>query len=155
VNVQALHDLSPSGWNSCAFPHRFAFDGGDARNAAAAVVREIAKQRVHGLELGRVDHRAAIPAHRDKAGGPQPVKMKRQGVRREIQSGCDGARGQAIGAGLYKQAENVKAIILGECGQSRYGIGLFHISMNIEIIIQCQLSFQCLLKYYFGPFPAL
>jgi hypothetical protein len=33
---------------------------------------------------------------------------------------------------LDQEAENVETIVLGERGKSRDGIGLFHISTNIE-----------------------
>jgi hypothetical protein len=55
-------------------------------------------------------------------------------------------RGHPLGPGLDKQAENIEAIILGECGQRRDDICLFHISTNIEMMEWCQVSFQHLLK---------
>jgi hypothetical protein len=74
--------------------------------------------------------------------------MKCQRIRCEIESRGDGTRRHTLGSGLYKQAENIKAIVLGECGQGRNDICLFHISMNIEMIERRQLSFQHLLKYF-------
>jgi hypothetical protein len=60
--------------------------------------------------------------------------MKRQRVRREVESGCDRTGWHALGSDLHKQAEDIKAIILGECGQGRDDFCLFHISTIIELI---------------------
>jgi hypothetical protein len=68
--------------------------------------------------------------------------MECQRIWCEVESGGDGARGHALGSGLYKQAENIKAIILGERGQGRNDVCLFHISMNIEMTSWRQAIFQ-------------
>ena len=56
--------------------------------------------------------------------------MKRQRVRRELEGVGDAAGGHALRPGLHQQAEDIEAIVLGEGGQGRDGIGLFHISTN-------------------------
>jgi hypothetical protein len=72
--------------------------------------------------------------------------MKSQGVRCEIESGCNSAGGHALGTGFDKQAKHVKAVILSERSQCRDDIRLFHISMNIEMNRWRQVLFQRLLK---------
>jgi hypothetical protein len=59
--------------------------------------------------------------------------MKGQRVRCEVESGCDRPGWHPFRSRFDKQAEDIKAIILGECGQSRDDICLFHISTNIEM----------------------
>ena len=62
----------------------------------------------------------------------QAVKMKCEHTGRELESPGDLASRHSLGSGLHQEAEDVEAIILRESGQSRDGIGLFHISRNIE-----------------------
>jgi hypothetical protein len=134
MNVQALHDGILSGWNLGALARGFAFHDRRAWSAAAAILSQEAEQRIHRLELGGVDHRPAVAAHRDKPGGPEPIEMKGQGIRREIECCSDGAGRHALGTSLHQQAEYIEPIILSESGQGRDGICLFHISANIEMI---------------------
>src|SRR5215468_3363663 len=90
-----------------------AFDRRRARHPAAAVFGEEAKQRVHLLELRRVDHRAALAAHTDKPRRAKSVKVESQGIGREIESARDRARWHSSGARLHKQPKHIKAIVLG------------------------------------------
>ena len=90
-------------------------------------------RRVHRLEPRRIDHRAAVAAHRDKPGHSQPVEMERQRVGREVERVGDRAGRHSLRAGLHQQAEYIEPIILGERGQRRDGICLFHISTIIEM----------------------
>lgn len=60
--------------------------------------------------------------------------MKREGVRREAELFRDLAGGQSFRPGLYKQAENIEAVILGERGECRDGFYRFHISTNMETL---------------------
>ena len=69
----------------------------DLVRTAAAVIREIGEQRIHGVEVRRVDHRAAVTANRDETGIAQPVEMERQRVRREFKCVGNAAGGQALG----------------------------------------------------------
>jgi hypothetical protein len=135
-----------SGWNFGALARRLAFDGGRAWSAAAAIVGEIAEQGVHRFELRRVDHGATIAAHSDETSRSQPVKMKRKRVRCEIEGGGDRTGWHALGTGFNQQPEDIKAIILGESGQGRNDICLFHISTIIELISHRQLTFRQSLK---------
>lgn len=73
--------------------------------------------------------------------------MKGQRVWRKVESGCDRAGWHALGSRLHKQAKHIQPIILCECGQGRDDFCFFHISTNIEMTEQRQVSFQHLLKY--------
>jgi hypothetical protein len=140
--MQAFHGVSFSGWNFRALAHGLAFNGGRASNPAAAIIREIAKQGIHRFELGRIDHRAAITAHGHEACRTEPVKMKGQRIRREVECGRDRTGRHALRSRFHKQAEHIKAIVLGECGQGRDNICLFHISTIIEIMTPVKSYFN-------------
>ena len=106
--------------------------------SGAAFLGEEADQRVHGVVTRRVDHRAAVAAHGHEAGLAQTVEVKREGVRRQSERGCDLARRNAVRSRLNQQPVGVEAIFLR---QGRKGIddgGLFHISTIIEMT--CRLS---------------
>jgi hypothetical protein len=117
-------------------------------SAAAAILSEEAEERIHLVELGGVDHRPAFAAHGYKPGRPEPIKVKSQGIRGEVEGGSDGPRWHALGAGLHKEAEYIKSTVLSEGGQRRDDIRLFHISANIEMTSSRQALFRCLLKCY-------
>jgi hypothetical protein len=59
--------------------------------------------------------------------------MKRQGVRCKFQGRSDAARGHSLLSGPDKQAVHIQAIFLRKRGQSRDSIGVFHISIIVEI----------------------
>ncbi len=101
--------------------------------AAAAILGEVAEQRVHGLEARGVNHLAALAAHRHQSGAAQPVEMKCQGVRCEPKRNGDLAGRQALRSGLHEQAINVQPTLLGEGRERGNGICRFHISTNIEM----------------------
>jgi hypothetical protein len=111
-------------------------------SAAAAILSEETEERVHLVELRSVDHRPAIAAHSDESGRPEPIKVKGQGIRCEVEGSCDSTRWHPLGSGLNEKPEYIKPIILGERGKSRDNICLFHISTNIEIQITRQAIFQ-------------
>ena len=112
------------------------------RRALAAVFGEVGEQRVHGFEARRINHRAAVTADSDQSRAAQAVEVKCQGVGRELERGGDLARGHTLRSGLHQQAEHVETTVLGERGQSRDGICLFHTSTNIEIFANRQALFQ-------------
>jgi hypothetical protein len=60
--------------------------------------------------------------------------VKGQGVRCEVESGGDRTGWHALRSRFDKQAEDIKAVILGERGQGRDDICLFHNSTIIELI---------------------
>jgi hypothetical protein len=68
--------------------------------------------------------------------------MKSQRIRRKIEGGGDRAGRHARGTGFNEQAEHIEAIILGEGGQRRDDICLFHISTIIELSGRRQAIFQ-------------
>jgi hypothetical protein len=68
--------------------------------------------------------------------------MKRQRIGREVECFGNLAGRHAFGPGLHKQAEHVEAIVLGERGQGRDGICLFHISTIIESLTSRQGHFN-------------
>jgi hypothetical protein len=133
MDMQALHHVILSGWKLGALARGLAFRGRSAWSTAATILGEEAEERIHPVELGGVDHRPAIAAHGDEPGGPQPIEMEAQGIRREVECGSNGARRHSLGTGLHQQAEYVEPTVLCESGQGRDGICLFHISTNIEM----------------------
>src|SRR5215472_123880 len=90
--------------------------GAGSGRSLATVLSEVAEQRIHRFEAGRIDHRAAVPAHGHQPRHAQAVEMKGESVRREFESAGDLTGGHSLGPGLHKQPEYVGAIILGECG---------------------------------------
>jgi len=146
--MQAFHGLILSGRDFGALSRRLAFRRGCALSAAAAILSEEAEEGIHLVELGGVDHRPAFAAHGYKPGRPEPIKVKSQGIRGEVEGGSDGPRWHALGAGLHKEAEYIKPTVLSEGGQRRDDIRLFHISTNIEMTSTRQALFRCLLKCY-------
>jgi hypothetical protein len=68
--------------------------------------------------------------------------MKRQRVRCEVESGSDRSGWHALGSSFHEQAKHIKAVILGECGQGRDDICLFHISTIIEIMAPVKRYFS-------------
>jgi hypothetical protein len=142
MNMQALHGVFLSGRDFAAFARGLAFHGGSAWSAAATILGEEAEQGIHRVEPGGVDHRPTIAAYGDKPGGPQPIEVKSQGIRRKVERGRDGARRLALRSGLHQQAEYIEPIILGERSQGRDDICLFHISTNIETMGSRQATFR-------------
>ena len=74
--------------------------------------------------------------------------MKRQRVGREVELFRYVAGGHPVRSGLHQQAENIETIVLGESGQRRHGVGLFHISIDMEMSYASQETFQEILKRY-------
>jgi hypothetical protein len=109
-----------------------AWGSAEFRLPAAAILGQVGQQCVHGVEARGVDHRAAVAADRDERGLPQPVEMKRQRVGRQAEPRRHFPGRQALGSRLYQQPVGVEPVVLGERGQGRDGIDLFHISTIIE-----------------------
>jgi hypothetical protein len=59
--------------------------------------------------------------------------MERQRIGGEPERVGDLAGRHSGGAGFDQQAEHIKPVILGEGGQHRDGVGLFHSSTIIEL----------------------
>jgi hypothetical protein len=68
--------------------------------------------------------------------------MKGQRVRGEIERIGNGASRHAVTPGFDQKAEHVEAIVLGQRRQGRQRVGLFHISIFIEISSRRQELFQ-------------
>jgi hypothetical protein len=134
MDVQAFHGVVLSGRDFRALPRRFAFRKRRALSATAAILSEIAEQRVHLLELGRVDHRTAFTAHGDKTRRPEPIEVKRQGVRSKVERGSHRPRRHPFRSGLHEQPEHIETIVLRKRRESPYRICLFHNSTIIEIM---------------------
>jgi hypothetical protein len=112
------------------------------RRAAAAVLGEEGEQHVHRLEPCGIDHRTAFAPDRDQPRLAQPVEMKGQRVRRELERFGHGAGWHPLQAGLHQQPEHIEPIVLSERGQGRDGIRLFHISTIIELLVARQRIFR-------------
>jgi hypothetical protein len=110
-----------------------------ARCSSTAVFGEETQERVHLVELRRVDHGSTLAVRGDKTRHAEPIKMKREGVWREVERGRHRSRCQTLRSRLYEQTKHVESIILSERCQSSHGIYLIHISTNIEhfVIRQC------------------
>jgi hypothetical protein len=88
----------------------------------ATVLSEECNEPIHRIEAGRVDHRTAIAAYRDKTGKAEPVEMEREGIRSETKFFGDLTGRHAFWSDLDQQAEDFQPIFLGERGQCRYRI---------------------------------
>src|SRR5215831_1742931 len=94
MNVHTFHGATPSCGNFRALAPRGL--AGYRRHAlfwcaSAAVFRQEAEQRVHGLEARGIDHRAALTAYRDQAGLAQSIEMEREGVWGQVERARHGA----------------------------------------------------------------
>ena len=116
------------------------------RRAAAAVLGEIAEQRVHGVEARGVDHRAALAAHGDKAGLPQPVEMKRQRVGRRARAVPRPRRPACPrGPACTSSRKASSRLSCASAASAAMASDLFHISTNIEILaeVNSRGGFDC------------
>jgi hypothetical protein len=100
----------------------------------AAIFGKERNEAVHRLEASRIDHRAAFAAHSDEARVAQTIKMKRQSVGREIESGCHLPGRHSFRSSSHQDSEHIESIALGKRSQSGQCINAFHISINTEII---------------------
>jgi hypothetical protein len=80
----------------------------------AAVLSQVRKQRVHRLESGRIDHRAALAPNRDEASLTQAIKMKGQRVRGYAKRLGNLAGRHTFGTCLNQHAKCIKAVLLRE-----------------------------------------
>jgi hypothetical protein len=135
MDVETLHRFSPSGQGFGALMRRFAGGSRRARRrAATAIFSQIAKQRIHSVEPRGIDHRSAIAAYGDQSGFTKPIEMEGQGIWRKPERRGDFARSQTVPPGLHEQAVSIKAVFLGKGRQGSKYIGLFHISIIIEMM---------------------
>ena len=85
----------------------------------AAILGQIAQQRIHGVVACDVNHRAAVAPHCHQPGLTQPIKMKGQVVRGEFERVSDRSSGHAFLSRFDKKAKDIKTIVLRKSGQSR------------------------------------
>jgi hypothetical protein len=104
-----------------------------ARHAPAAILGEIAEQRVHRREMRRVDHRAAFAPNAYEARHPQPIEMKGERIGRNAKRHRNLPGLHPLRPRLHQQAERIETTFLRKGGKRRNGIIYFHISTNIEI----------------------
>src|SRR5260370_9487108 len=102
------------------------------RRAATTVLSKVRDQPVHGLVAGRIDHRTALAPYGHESCLPQAIEVESECVRCKLEGAGDAARRHACGPRLYEQAIHVQTSVLGERGQGRHGIRLFHTSTIIE-----------------------
>jgi hypothetical protein len=68
--------------------------------------------------------------------------MEGKRVGRQAERSRDLAGRHAFGTRPHQQPERIEAILLRQRGQARQSLGLFHISMDIEIIFGWQIHFH-------------
>jgi hypothetical protein len=138
TNIASRHLLpAPRPYRSgCLAPYRSALP------TLAAILRQIAEQGIHRFVLRGVDHRATIAADGDQPGHAQPVEMKGQRVGRQVECLGHLPGGHAFRTGLHQQPKHSETIVLGERGQSRHGICLFHASTITEISASVKRHFN-------------
>src|SRR2546430_8868316 len=81
----------------------FAWVGGRTGAATAAVLGEVADERVHGLEIGAVDHEAAFLAALHEPGPREVREMEGERGAGELELVGDLAGGHAFGGRLDEQ----------------------------------------------------
>jgi hypothetical protein len=107
-----------------------------------AILGQIPEQSIHRFEARVVDHHATLATHGNKAGLAEPVEMESQRVGRDIESLGYLPGRHALRSRLNEQPEDVETAVLRKRGQSRDGILLFHISMDIEVVSASQVLFR-------------
>jgi len=82
------------------------------RTAPATILGQKSNQRVHALEVRRVDQLPAGPALRDQARALQMLKMERERRRRDSKPLGDDARCHSVRTSLHKQAINGQPVLV-------------------------------------------
>src|SRR5215510_9486554 len=101
--------------------------------ALAAILREVAEQRVHGVVARGVDHRPPFAPHGDEPGLAQAVEVERQRVRRQPDRVRHLSGGNAFRSRLHQQAVGFEAMLLRKRSERRDGVGFPHCSTIIEM----------------------
>src|SRR6185503_17309118 len=83
-----------------------------ARTAAAAVLGQVADERVHVLEIGAVDDEAPVLAALSQPRAREMRKVERERRRRQAELLADAPRGNAFGPGLYQKPVDPQARFL-------------------------------------------
>src|SRR5437762_11490935 len=116
--------------------------GGGTGAATAAVLREVADQLVHVLEVRAVDDEAAVLAAANQPGAGEVREVKRERGRRQLELFADAPGGEPFGPGLDQQAIRLEARLLREGGERVDDLHHFHISRIMEITRACQARCQ-------------
>lgn len=97
------------------------------------MLREVAEQVVHLLEIGAIDQVAAVTLLRDETGPLQFLQVERERGAGYFERFAHAARRFAFGARHDQRAKDAKAHGLGQCGKAFNGFCFFHISIIVEI----------------------
>src|SRR3989442_2676138 len=116
--------------------------GGGTGAATAAVLREVADELVHVLEVRAVDDEAAVLPAAYEAGAGEVREVKRERGGRQLEFLADAPGGEPFGPGLDQQAIRLQARLLGEGGEGVDDLRHFHISRILEITRACQARCQ-------------
>src|SRR5438132_10842043 len=106
--------------------------GGGTGAATAAVLREVADELVHVLEVRAVDDEAAVLPAANQAGAGEVREVKRECGRRQLELFADAPGGEPFGPGLDQQAIRLEARLLREGGEGVDDLHHFHISRIME-----------------------
>src|SRR2546428_11030116 len=110
--------------------------------ATAAVLREVADELIHVLEVRAVDDEAAVLAAAHEAGAGEVREVKRERGRRQLELFADAPGGEPFGSGLDQQPVGLEARLLSEGGERVDDLHHFHISRIMEITPACQARCQ-------------
>src|SRR2546428_7551247 len=110
--------------------------------ATAAVLREVADELIHVLEVRAVDDEAAVLAAAHKAGAGEVREVKRERGRGQLELFADASRRQPFGPGLDQQAVGLETRLLGKGSEGVDDLRHFHISRIMEITRACQARCQ-------------
>src|SRR6266850_5328828 len=113
--------------------------GGCTGAATAAVLREVADELIHVLEVRAVDDEAAVLPAADQAGAGEVREVERQRRRGQLELFADASRRQPFGPGLDQQAVRLEPRLLGEGGERVDDLRHFHISRIMETTRRCQV----------------
>src|SRR5438067_1501754 len=121
-----------------AFAFRKWGSRGTRAATATAVLREVADEFVHVLEVGAIDDEAAFLAASYQSGAREMGEVKRQGRRRQIELLADAPRGETVGTCLDEQTVDLQARLLRESGERVDDLCHFHSSRIVEMTRVCQ-----------------
>lgn len=101
---------------------------------AAAVIGQKVDQRIDAGYFRPVAHEAPFLNGRDQTGLRQGLEMKRKRRRRQFKLLADHPWSQPFGSVAYQQSEDGQAVSLCQGSESTYGMIVFHVSNNMEML---------------------
>src|SRR5438876_10139662 len=116
--------------------------GGCTGAATAAVLREVADELVHVLEVRAVEDEAAFLADAHETGAGEVREVKRERGGRQLELLADATGGEPFGPGSDQQAIRHEARLLRQGGERVDDLRHFHISRIMEITRACQARCQ-------------